>query len=330
MKRLISSAFALVILCGMALSSSAQLTNTIIVNDTWSDVNRTSAGPNGISGIDSTWYSSSSAASTVPAAGDMRWAIPAGSFFNTTYFPFPTSPFTNTATAANAVTLANPGDTLAVTWTFALTGVNLTNGNQNFLVTLANTPGTHLTNPTGSASPASEQYSGYATFMNMGQTLGNATPFALKEWTLAGAGNLLGTSANWGADGVSGANMAVDGTTGNTGFENTTYTYYMSLTLGALGDLLITNSITGGTLLNGVGKEMVVYDDLSPQTNGLGTITFDTFGVREGTSSATASQFDTSNFRVDLFTNVTVPEPTTLALSALGILALAGYRRLRQ
>jgi len=86
--------------------------------------------------------------------------------------------------------------------------------------------------------------------------------------------------------------------------------------------LLITNSITGGTLLNGVGNETVVYDDATPNT-----LTFDTFAVREGTSSATASQFDTSMFRVDLYS---APEPTTLALSALGILALAGYRRMRK
>lgn len=321
MKRSNSIALALVILCGLALSGNAQLSDTVIVNDTWADGNRTSAGPDG-SGIDSTWYASAGAANTVPAAGDMRWAIPAGSLFNTTYFPSATSPF-----GPAGVTLVNPGDTLAVTWTFALTGVNANNANQNFLVAVANTPGTHLTTD---ASPSSQIYSGYASFMNMGQTLGNANPVALKEWTLASAGNLLGTSANWGANGVSAANLAVTGTSGNTGFENTTYTYYMSLTLGASGDLLITNSITGGTLLNGVGNETIVYDDTTPQTNSLGAITFDTFGVREGTSSATATQFDTSSFRVDLFTNVTVPEPTALALSALGVLALAGYRRFRK
>jgi hypothetical protein len=158
--------------------------------------------------------------------------------------------------------------------------------------------------------------------MNMSGTLNNANPFALKEWTSATAGSLLGTSANWGANGVSAGNLAVTGTSGNTGFENTTYNYFMSFTLGAGGDLLITNSITGGTLLNGVGNETVVYDDATPNT-----LTFDTFAVREGTSSATASQFDTSMFRVDLYS---APEPTTLALSALGILALAGYRRMRK
>jgi len=317
MKRSNSIALALTVVCGFALTCYAQPVDTIIVNDTWSDVNRTSAGPNGISGIDSIWYASSGAANTVPAAGDMRWAVPAGSLFNTTYFPSAISPYGN-----QAVTLVNPGDTLAVSWTFALTGVNAINGNQNFLVAVANTPGTHLTTQ---ASPSSQIYSGYSTFMNMGQTLSNSSPFALKEWISTGtATSLLGASGAWGANGVAG-NLATTGTVGNTGFENTTYTYFMSLTLGLSGDLIITNSITGGTLLNGgAGNETVVVDDTTPNT-----LTFDTFGVREGTSTATASQFDTSNFRVDF---ISVPEPTTLALSGMTLLGLAGYgyRRMRR
>ena len=315
MKRSNSIALALVILCGMALSGVAQLTDTVIVNDTWADGNRTTAGPDG-SGIDSIWHASSAGQDSV-TTGDFRWTIPAGSLFNTTYFPSGTSPYGN-----QAVTLVNPGDTLAISWTFALTGVSALNANQNFLVGVVNTPGTHLTTD---ASPSQQIYAGYATFMNMSGTLDNASPFALKEWTDATATSLLGASGAWGANGVASGNLAVAGTSGNTGFENTTYTYFMSLTLGASGDLLITNSITGGTLLNGVGNETVVYDDTTPNS-----LTFDTFAVREGTSSATASQFDTSSFRVDMFTANVVPEPTTLALSALGILALAGYRRMRK
>jgi hypothetical protein len=310
MKSSNSIALALVTLCGMALTAYAQ-TDTIIVNDTWADVNRTSVGPDG-TGIDSAWWASTTGQNTVPAAGDMRWVIPAGSLFNTTYFPAATSPF-----GPAGVTLS-AGQTLAVSWTFSLTGVSANNANQNFLVGVVNTPGAHLT---ANSSPAQELYAGYATFMNMSGTLNQASPFALKEWVNATATSLLGTSAAWGANGAAG-NLAATGTSGNTGFENTTYNYFMSLTLGAGGDLLITNSITGGTLLNGVGNETVVYDDATPNS-----LTFDTFAVREGTSSATASQFDTSMFRVDLYS---APEPTTLALSALGILALAGYRRMRK
>jgi len=312
MKRYNSIVFALTATCALTISGYAQ-TDTVIVNDTWADVNRTSSGPDG-SGIDSAWWASTSAQNTVPAAGDMRWVIPAGSLFNTTYLPSATSPY-----GPAGVTLVNPGDTLAFTWTFALTGVSVLNGNQNFLVGVVNTPGTHLTS---NASPSQQIYAGYATFMNMSVTLSNASPFALKEWINTSASSLLGASAAWGANGVAG-NLAVTGTPNNTGFENTTYTYYMSLTLGASGDLLITNSITGGTLLNGVGYESIVYDDATPNS-----LTFDTFAVREGTSSATASQFDTSLFRVDFISNV--PEPSIIALGGLGVLGLIFARRVRR
>jgi hypothetical protein len=303
--------FALITLSGLALSSYAQ---TIIVNDTWADVNRTSSGPDG-SGIDSRWFSSSGASSTVPAAGDLRNVIGAGSQFNTTYFPSAISPY-----SPAKVTLANPGDSLRVTWQFAMTGVNLINANQNFLVAVANTPTTYLTTD---ASPALQIYSGYATFMNVGQTLSNSAPFSLKEWINPVASSLLGHSASWGANGVAGS-LANTGVNLSTGFESgITYTYMMLLTLGSSGNLQIDASITGGTLLNGgAGFESVSYNDATPNS-----LTYDTFAWRVGTSTATASQFDTSLFKVE-FTSV--PEPATFALAGLGLLGFIGYRRMRR
>ena len=304
------------LLCAALATTPLIASAQSIVNDTWADGNRTSSGPDG-AGIDSAWHASSGAANTVPAAGDMRWAIGAGSLFNTTYFPSSVSPF-----GPQSVTLANPGDQLRVKWVFSLTGVNAANANQNFLIAVANTPGAHVATD---ASPASEAYLGYSSFINMETGNFGNTGLALKEWILGTGvnGNLLGTSGNWGANGAAG-NLATAGTSGTlAGWENgVNYTYTMTLTLGNSGDLLINNTITGGTTLNGNGTLSVSADDTSPNT-----LTFDTFGVREGTSSATATQFDTSLFQVDFVT----PEPSTFALAIMGTLSLGlGWRRFRR
>jgi hypothetical protein len=304
--------FAFVVSAGFALSSFG----TIIVNDTWADGNRTTAGPDG-SGIDSIWYTSSSAASTVPAPGDLRWTIGAGSLFNTTYFPSAISPYGN-----QAVTLVNAGDSISVTWAFAMTGLNAGNINQNLALCLANTPGTHLSNPAGSASPSAQIYSGYAMFMNIAGTFNNASPFALKEWTSGTATSLLGSSGAWGANGVASVNLANDGASGNAGYAaGTAYTYQMTLTLNGAGGLDILSTMTGAGL-NGMNGLTNSITDASPNS-----LTFDTFGVRAGTSSATASQFDTSLFKVEFNQ---VPEPATFALAGLGMLGLVLARRMRR
>ena len=304
--------FAFVALSGLALSSYA--TDTIIVNDTWADLNRSSAGPDG-SGIDSVWYASANAQTTVPAAGDLRFTIPAGSLFNTTYFPSGTSPYGNAP-----VTLVNPGDALSVTWVFTMSGLNAGNINQNLALAVVNTPGTHLSNPSGSASPSSQIYAGYAEFMAIEPTFavgGNANPFQLREWTATTATSLLGNSAAWGGT------LANDGANNdNAGYANgTVYTYQMTLTLNGTGGLDILSTMTGAGL-NGVGGLTNSITDPTPNS-----LTFDTFGVRAGTSSATASQFDTSLFRVDF---IQVPEPATFALAGLGVLGLVFARRMRR
>src|ERR1035437_5106052 len=143
-----SIALALATVCGFALSSYAQ-TDTILVNDTWADGDRTSSGPDG-SGIDSAWFSSSGAALTVPAAGTMRATIGAGSLSETTYF--------------TSQTLAATGDELKFTWLFTPSTINPTNTSQGFNLAVVN-GATHLS--ADGASPASQVYAGYAMYMNM-------------------------------------------------------------------------------------------------------------------------------------------------------------------
>jgi hypothetical protein len=303
MKRLNTLVLSVTAVCGLALTSYA--TDTIIVNDTWADGNRTSTGPDG-SGIDSAWFSSSSSTLTVPAAGDLKGTVGTGSSFWLTYFP-------------STVTLANPGDEMKVSWTFSMQNVDALNTSQNLTLATALSP-THVT---GDGSFPSETYSGYGTFMNVGQTLDHTSPFALKEYVSATAAPLLGTAGAWGANGVASGTLISAGTSGNHGYDSsTTYTYVMDITRDASGNLDIINSISGGTL-NGAGSLVDTYTDTTPNS-----YSYDTFAVRPGSSSATATQFDTTQFEVEFLQNV--PEPTVLALVGLGAMGVVcGYRRNR-
>jgi hypothetical protein len=303
MKRLNTLVLSVTAVCGLALTSYA--TDTIIVNDTWADGNRTSTGPDG-SGIDSAWFSSSSSTLTVPAAGDLRGAVGSSSSFWLTYFP-------------SAVTLATAGDEMKVSWTFSMQNVDALNTSQNLTLATAFSP----THTTGDGSFPSETYSGYGTFMNVGQTLDHANPFALKEYYSTTAAPLLGTAGAWGANGVQSGTLISAGTSGNHGYDSsTTYTYVMDITRDASGNLDIINSISGGTL-NGAGSLVDTYTDTTPNS-----YSYDTFAVRPGGSTATATQFDTTQFEVEFLQNV--PEPTVLALVGLGAMGVVcGYRRNR-
>lgn len=297
MKHSNSTVLALATVCGFALSGHA--TDTVIVNDTWADGDRTSSGPDG-GGIDTPWYSSSAAALTVPAAGTMRAAVPATSLSETTYFA--------------SQTLANTGDELMFTWMFTPSTITA-NTSQAFNLAVVN-GATHLS--ADGASPASQVYAGYSMFMNMSSpNLGNGNPFNLKEWNLgATAGALLSSSGNW-------TSLANGATSGNTGYASgSLYTLILTLTRNASSGLDITATTTGPSL-NGTGSATVSFTDTTPNT-----FTYDTFALRQTGSASGAAQVDSSLFKVDFITNV--PEPTSFALVGFGLLGLAGYRRMRR
>ena len=223
MKRLNSIVFALTAVCACATSGYAN----ILVDDTWLDSTRTDpAAPvyaenNGVIGTDadadgnleSAWFKGGSGTMTA-SPNDFQVTGIAGSTFWTTYF----------TPQATPVTLANAGDAIKITWVFTPTGVAAANTSQGFNMALVQTPSS-VSRLTADGSAPSGLYAGYAMFMNMGTTLGNANPFNLKEWTAASAGSLLGTAGNWGTSDGNGA------TSGNTGFaDSTQYTFVMTLT----------------------------------------------------------------------------------------------------
>jgi hypothetical protein len=160
-------------------------------------------------------------------------------------------------------------------------------------------------------SPPNAAYTGYALFTNMGQTLGNSNPFALRERT-GGSNPLLNNSSDWNTTLGNGA------TQNNHGYDSgTQYTLVWTITRNGAG-LDIAATMSGGTL-NNSGTASVSVND--PNGNGF---SFDTFGVRPSTSTTSATSFDTTLFKVEFNP---VPEPASLALVGLGSIALVMVRR---
>lgn len=271
---------------------------TILVNDTWKDATRTDpASPTycevgadtDVDGdIESLWYRSGTGSSTTMQTNHMiHTAAAASSMSLTTYF----------STNNGAVSLNNLGDKLTITWVFKPNGITATGaGNQDMRIAIVDT-GTRLT---GDATPANAVYSGYGIFMNMrAGTLGNASPLRIMEWAVSGgANNLLSTAGAWLQDATATATV---GTTGGYS-EGNTYTLVWSATRTSSGADIYQKITDSGTTLGSNGVLEVSYSDSSPQT-----LTFDTFSLRPSTPETTATNFDTTLFKVEFTPGGCVP-----------------------
>jgi hypothetical protein len=218
---------------------------------------------------------------------------------------------------ATPISLVNAGDQMKVTWVFQLTNVGANNTSQNFRIAAVDSPS--ASRISANAAPGSAAYTGYAIFANMSNgTLGNNNPFQLRERVVASS-DLLSTSSNWGANGVANVGLANGATNGATGYAaNTSYTYMMTFTRTALGELQVDASMVGGSL-NNSGTASLSLVDASP--NGF---SFDTFVIRPSGATTTAELFDTSLFRVEFSP---VPEPASVALLLLGATWIGFVRR---
>lgn len=299
---------------------AATASAAVLVNDTWIDGQRTDpAAPTySEAGVDidadgdleSVWYNGGASTMTT-SAGHLNKDLTGTSANWTTYF----------VPEGSEVALANNGDKLRVTWTFTLTGVAAANTGQNFRMGLvdSSTAQRLAADGTPPSGTALAPYSGYAIFANMGVTLGNNSPFVVKERVAQGGSNsILGTAADWAEAALTGT---VNGAaSGNDGFDAATpYTLVWELTRNGAGiDIRATMSGLG---YNNSGVGTIAAND----ANGNG-FTFDTFNVRPSSEAATASVFDTTLFRVEF---IGVPEPASAALLGLASLGLLAGRRRR-
>src|SRR5688572_10108815 len=122
---------------------------------------------------------------------------------------------------ASPVTLQQ-GETLRVTGQLTPTNVNTLNMSQNFRLAVVDSPS--ATRISAAGTPGAGAYTGYAMFMNMGQTLSNSNPFQLRERITNPGTGFLGTSGDWGG-------LANGAASGADGYDSgTSYTFTMDLT----------------------------------------------------------------------------------------------------
>jgi hypothetical protein len=183
------------------------------------------------------------------------------------------------------ISLENASDRLTVEVKFSMAGVNASNSSQNFRIGLLDSP--TAARLTADGDPPSGPYTGYAFFMNIGETTGNGNSFQLRERNAANDGATLGTSSLWGATGSNGLGNGMEGYS-----SDAEYTLVITVTRTSAGAADVKGVITGPGL-SGAGSATVQFVDTTPQP-----FTFDTLVIRPSNALTTASSFTFTSFSV--------------------------------
>jgi hypothetical protein len=279
-----------------------------IVNDTWLDGTRTDpvaptysemgVDSDADGDIESAWFRGGTGTiDPVGAGGPLRITQTSASSVSLTSYFTP---------EGSELALSNPGDSIRLTWGFKVSGQLAANTSQGFRLAVVDSPAASRVST--DATPGSAAYTGYSLFMNMNpNTFSHNSPFDLRQRTdPLTASALLSASASW-------TSLGVDGTNGNASYASgVDYTFIMELTRRIDGNLDIMASMAG-IGLDGTGLMQVNY---TGAPNG-GSYAFDTFQLRPDGYDVAWEVFDTSVFKVEF-----IPEPATIALLGLGLLAI--------
>jgi hypothetical protein len=303
----------------LAFAASILQAQTVLLDDTFADGDRTNTSRPGDSAV---YVGSSSAVANVSmSTGSLAFTQTGSSQRLVTYF------------ASNGAPVSlGVGDSLVTTFVFTPRTGLYDSSSRNFRVGVFTDPtnnqlGADGMNDNGTISGGDADPWGDATgyAVQMGLSNGATTSTNLnvgKRTNLGGSNSLLGSSGAY--TGVSSGDSVI-------ATLDTAYTGELTLARIADQQMLVTFTLYDGSSI--VSTNSVLDDPGGVGALGTGSIftDFDMLAFRFSSATGTADVIDFSQFKVEYFSASAVPEPSTYALfSGLFVLGLMAWRRRRR